>query len=166
MAMVVLLSLAVGEALKTVTAPRPAPRGSRARESARTIQALAETPSLLATTSICAFSASGSRSVMRALRSSPGAGGESASPRSIVDEDELRIAPREPYLDMPRGELGVERQRRLGENVEEPELERRSDRSREPLACHGGGLVAERSGCRKVGLDCLNVPFDVHVTSI
>ena len=40
------------------------------------------------------------------------------------------------------------------------------DRRREALARRGGGLVAERRGCREVGLDRLNVPFDVHVTSI
>ena len=159
-----LLALALGEALKTVAGARPPRRGSSARESARTIHALVETPSRFAAASTCAFNASGSRSVMRALRSSPGAG--AARPRAaVVDEDELGIAAGEPHLDVPRRELGVERERRLGEDVEEPELERRLDRRRETLARGRGRLVAERGSRREVGLDGLNVSFDVHVTS-
>ena len=83
--------------------------------------------------------------------------------RTIVDEDELRIAPREAHLDVPGGELRVECQRRLGEHVEEPQLERRRDGSGQALACRSRGVVAERRGCREIGLDCLNVPFDVQV---
>ena len=99
---------------------------------------------------------------MRALRSSPGAGAGSGLVASLVDEHELRVAAGEPDLDVPRGELGVERERGLGEHVEEPQLERRLDRRREPLAGCDRGLVAERGGCREVGLDGLHVTVDVH----
>ena len=142
------------------------PRGSSARDSARTIQALVETPSLLAAASTCAFSASGSRSVIRALRSSPGAGARLALAALVADEHEVGVAAGEPHLDVPGRELGVERQRRLGEHVEEPQLERRRHRRRETLAGRCGRLVAERCSRREVGLDGLHVSFDVHVTSI
>ena len=56
---------------------------------------------------------------MRALRSSPGAGGSSASDR-LVDVDELRVATCEPHLDVSLDELAVERERRLGEQVDHP----------------------------------------------
>ena len=84
----------------------------------------------------------------------------------LLDKHELGIAPGEAHLDVTRRQLGVERQRRLGEDVEEPQLERRLDRGRETLAGGGRRLVAERGGLGEVGLDGLHVTFDVHVTSI
>ena len=103
---------------------------------------------------------------MRALRSSPGAGAVGSAPPDVVDDDELRIAAGEPHLDVPRRQLLVERERRLGEDVEEAELERGRDRRCEPLARRRGRLVTECGRGREVGLDRLNVSFDVHVTSI
>ena len=67
---------------------------------------------------------------------------------------------------MTRRQLGVQRQRRLGEDVEEPQLEGRLDRGSETLAGDGGRLVAEGGSLGEVGLDCLHVTFDVHVTTI
>ena len=80
-----LLSLGLGETLKAVARRgRGRERGSSARESARTIQALVETPSPFEAVSTCVFNVSGSRSVIRALRSSPGAGADdSALPRLV-----------------------------------------------------------------------------------
>ena len=89
-----------------------------------------------------------------------------AAPRPFLDEHELGIAAGEANLDVPARELGVERQRRLGEHVEEPQLERRRDGRGEPLAGERRRLVAECGGRREVGLDRLYVSFDVHVTSI
>ena len=103
---------------------------------------------------------------MRALRSSPGVGAPPRPRRTVVDDDELGVAPGQPHLDVTGRELRVECQRRLRENVEEAELERRGDRGCEALARRRGRLVAERGGRREVGLDCLNVSVDVHVTSI
>ena len=103
---------------------------------------------------------------MRALRSSPGAGGASGWPAPSSTRTSSGIATRQADLDVPRGELVVERQRRLGEDVEEPKLERRADGRGEALAGDGRSLVTECGGCREVGLDGLNVSFDVHVTSI
>ena len=67
---------------------------------------------------------------------------------------------------MTRRELLVERECRLGEDVEEAELEGGRERRGESLARCCRGLVTERSRGREVGLDRLNVSFDVHVTSI
>ena len=51
-----------------------------------------ETPSAAAAASICVLSPSGSRSVIRALGSSPGAR-LVRRPPDLVDEDELGLAP-------------------------------------------------------------------------
>ena len=99
---------------------------------------------------------------MRALRSSPGVGAVSASSLRVVDDDEVGVAPGQPHLDVPGGQLGVERQRGVREDVEDAELERCRDGSGEALACRGRRLVAERGGRREVCLDCVNVPVDVH----
>ena len=99
---------------------------------------------------------------MRALRSSPGVGAVSASSLAVVDDDEVGVAPGQPHLDVPGGQLGVERQRGVREDVEEAKLERCRDGSGEALACRGRRLVAERGGRREVCLDCVNVPVDVH----
>ena len=63
-------------------------------------------------------------------------------------------------------ELPVECERGVGENVEQTQLERRADGRCEPFPGRGDRLVAESGGGCEVGLDRLNVTFDVHVTSV
>jgi hypothetical protein len=144
--------------------PRPA-RGSRARDSARTIRVRRDALAVRG----------GLHLRLQGLRQTEGdAGAEVVSRRrcrrlracGFVDDDELGIAAREPHLDVPRRELLVERESRLGEDVEEAELEGGRDRRGESFARRRRGLVTERSRGREVGLDRLNVSFDVHVTSI
>ena len=63
-------------------------------------------------------------------------------------------------------ELPVEGERSVRENVEQTQLERRADGRCEPFPGRCDRLVTERGGGGEVGLDCLDVPFDVHVTSV
>ena len=102
--------------------------------------------------------------MIRALRSSPGVGAVSASPLPSSTTTRSGLRPASRTSTCPEDELGVERQRGVREDVEEAELERCRDGGGEALARRGRRLVAERGGRREVGLDCVNVPVDVHVT--
>ena len=64
----------------------------------------------------------------------------------LVHEDELRVATRHPHLDMAGVELRVEREGRLGEEVDQPETERRLDRVGEAAPAFGDVLVGEGGG--------------------
>lgn len=63
---------------------------------------------------------------------------------------------------MTGAELLVERQRGLGEHVEQPQLERRLDRGRERAPGLGGVLAAERSSGSEVGLNGEHMGGEIH----
>ena len=129
------------------------PRGSSARESARTIHALVEIALQPAAASIASLQPL--REPERDAGAEVVAGGRlGVGAVAILDEDEVRLAPRQAYLDVAGGKLRSKRQRRLGEDVEQTELERGLERRRQPLAGLGGGLVAEGGSGGEVGLDC------------
>ena len=86
---------------------------------------------------------SGSRSVIRALRSSPGAGGSSGGTGSSTNTSS-GLASGEPHLDVPVTKLPVERQGGLGEQVDQPKPERRLHGVREAPQLLHDRLVAER----------------------
>ena len=108
---------------------------------------------------------------MRALRSSPGAGGSSGG-LGLVDEHELRVASGEPHLDVPVGELVVERERRLGEQVDQPQPERRLDRVRQapraarrrPRRRARRRRRRDRAGSRRCESPC--VEYDIKMMSV
>ena len=101
---------------------------------------------------------------MRALRSSPGAGRGIVARILVLDDDELRVASGEAHLDVCGGELLVERQRRLGQEVEQSQLQRRRERVREAPRRLGCRIVAERRDRLEVRLDRLHVPGELHAS--
>ena len=96
------------------------PRDSVARAIARTSHALVEMPSRAAAFSAAAFTDSGRRRLIRAESSSPA---EPDVGRGVVDEDELRLLAGEANLDVAGGELGRDLERRLRQQVEDPQPE-------------------------------------------
>ena len=98
---------------------------------------------------------------MRAERASSPEGA-AGSACLLLDVDELGLPAGETNLD-PAGNLGVERERDLVEEVEQPQLERGLERLREPPARLLRGLVAgERGGGGEVLLDRVDVGCQLH----
>ena len=101
------------------------------------------------------------RSVMRAVSASSGDGGGRLG-LLVLDVDELGLAAGEANLDATR-DLGVERQRDLAEQVEQPQLERRLERLRESLPGFLSGLAPRQSGgVGEVLLKCLDIRCHLH----
>ena len=132
-------------------------RGSSDRASARTIQALAEMPSRLAAD----FDLR-----LQPFREAQGdAGAEIVTRRRrravvralVLDDHELGVASGEAHLDVGGGKLLVERQRRFGEEVEQPQLQRRGKRLRQAACRLGRRVVTECRDGLEVGLDRLHV---------
>ena len=88
------------------------------------------------------------------------------SGRRLGDVDEVGVAAGEPELDVPVGELGVEPERRLREEVEQAQLQRRSGGVGETAAGLGHVVAAERCGGGEVGLDCGDVTCEIHACSM
>ncbi len=123
--------------------PARTERVSRPRARARTIHELTERLSRAAASSTCALSESEMRSVIRAVRASSDAACRLGL--LVLDVDELGLAAGEANLDTT-GNLGVERQRDLAEEVEQPQLERRLERLRESLPGFLSCLAARQGG--------------------
>src|SRR5918996_1140592 len=83
-------------------------------------------------------------------------------PRLVRHDNELRLPPGKPDLDARRVELAADLERRLAEEVEQPQVERRGERVRQPASRLGAGVVSAGGGSGQILLDGLDVAFELH----
>ena len=134
-------------------------RDSVARAIARTSHALVETPSRAAAFSTAPLSDSGRRRLIRADSSSPTGAGALAGG---VDEDELGLLPGEPHLDVAGGQLRVELERGLREQVEQLQPQIRAERLAEAPGDLRRPLVAELGEAVQVFLEPFEDDGQIH----
>ena len=117
---------------------------------------------MLAATSICAFSPSGRRRVMRAENESSPPDGVGSAPLPLPRRRRLGIATGEANLD-PAGHRVGKCERRFADDVEQSQVKRRAERLGQPAAGVHCGLVAgERCGRGEILLDRVDVMGHLH----
>ena len=80
----------------------------------------------------------------------------------LGDDHELGVAACEADLDASGAELAADLQRRLAEEVEEAEVERRAEGLDQPLGGLRSRLVADSGGVGEILLDRLDVAIELH----
>ena len=132
-----------------------------ADRAAWTSQALTDCAAASAAASIAPLSASGIRTVSRAMppSSSSGCGGSGPLRGTVVDEP--RVAPGNAELCVAGRELFGQLERAVAEDVEEAELERRFDRARHPFE-RGGERLVGRDERLQVSADRLEMRGEIH----
>ena len=118
-----------------------------------------DTPSRPAATSTADFRGSGRRNVIRAPSSSPVV--RLLAHRLLGDVDQLRVTTREPDFDVAVRQCCRELEPGLGEQVEQPQLQRRTECLRKSAAGLGRLLSAEVC-CGGVGLHGRDVVSQLH----
>ncbi len=97
---------------------------------------------------------------MRAVR--PSSAGGRRGCLLVLDVDERGLLAGEADLDVARGELRADLERRLGQELEQAEPERRGERLAQPLRGGRDLLVADARQGGELGLQCLDVRIELH----
>ena len=152
---------------------------SRAAADARTSQALTERPSRSAAASTRAFSESGIRRLIRLAPSSgsavgvwAGAGGRCRVRlggrwrRGHAVDDEAGLAPAQPYLHRPGGQLECQLVRRSRQGLEQRQTDGRPQRKDEALGERLGLGTTRRGGHGHLTGDVVDIAIQVHGTSM